>query len=105
MKSSFLCHGRSERCLSFRGYRFPLCSRCTGIYAGFLLVLIYEYFSSGLPVRLLPLFAIMIIPTAIDGATQLIGDRESTNLVRVLTGLCAGIGLMFIIRITRNIVF
>ena len=103
MTFRFLCHGRSERCLTYGEYQFPLCSRCTGIYIGFFVALIYEYLFSLPSSELIPLFAVMIVPTAIDGVTQLLRDRESTNPIRFSTGLLAGVGLMFVIRIARNI--
>jgi uncharacterized membrane protein len=36
----------------------------------------------------------MIVPTIIDGLTQAFINRESTNLIRVTTGLLGGIGGM-----------
>lgn len=39
--------------------------------------------------------AFLLAPGGIDGTTQLIGDRESTNLLRILTGLLLGVGVVF----------
>jgi uncharacterized membrane protein len=36
-----------------------------------------------------------IIPIALDGGTQLIGLRESTNLLRAITGSIAGFAFSF----------
>lgn len=41
---------------------------------------------------------LLILPGGIDGVTQLIGDRESTNLLRILTGLLLGVGIVLIIQ-------
>jgi uncharacterized membrane protein len=38
------------------------------------------------------------MPTGVDGLTQLICDRESTNLIRFLTGYPAGFGFMLFLR-------
>ena len=41
------------------------------------------------------LLALALIPIAIDGGTQYIGLRESTNLLRLITGAIAGIAVPF----------
>jgi uncharacterized membrane protein len=49
----------------------------------------------------------MLIPCGVDGASQLLGLRESTNSLRFLTGLIAGIGLgmlIFIISAYLNLI-
>jgi uncharacterized membrane protein len=35
----------------------------------------------------------MMMPTFLDGITQLFGARESKNILRLSTGLIAGIGI------------
>jgi len=40
----------------------------------------------------------MLIPTFMDGSTQLFGFRESNNLLRLITGLIGGIGLAILIK-------
>lgn len=103
MNTAFLCHGKPKRSFSFRGYQFPLCARCTGIYAGMFISLSWEY-QFGLPsTDLIPVFILIIFPTLIDGLIQLVGKRESSNPVRFITGFPAGLGLMFLIRIGRSI--
>jgi uncharacterized membrane protein len=37
-----LCHRRSGRYLSIRGYEFPIRARCTAIYFGYITALIFE---------------------------------------------------------------
>lgn len=93
-----LCHGRSDRCLSVRGYEFPICARCTAIYFGFLAGLVLEMFF-GLPsAEFILIYIILVLPTAIDGSIQLIFERESTNLLRLVTGFPAGVGSILFIR-------
>lgn len=40
---------------------------------------------------------LLLIPGGIDGGTQLMGDRESTNTLRVLTGILLGLGLILLL--------
>jgi uncharacterized membrane protein len=40
----------------------------------------------------------MLVPTFIDGTTQLKGTRESNNTLRFVTGLIGGIGLAIILK-------
>lgn len=102
---SLLCHGRPERSLSYHGYQFPLCARCTGIYLGFIAVLLFEL-SIGLPdSQFLPLYGLMVLPMAVDGFTQLLGQRESTNRLRLTTGLLAGLGMMLAVRTLRSLFY
>lgn len=87
-----MCHGRPERSLELFGTAMPICARCVGIYVGLLLGLA----AFGL-VRLLSERAMRVtlfvaaMPLAIDGLTQLAGLRESTNPLRLATGLIAGL--------------
>jgi len=39
----------------------------------------------------------MVLPTYLDGIRQHMSKRESTNLIRVITGFIAGIGTMSLI--------
>lgn len=101
MNTTALCHGKSDRCFSYRGRDLPICARCSAIYLGFFTSLVFEYLY-GLPgLELIPLWILIIIPTGVDGITQLVGKRESTNLIRFLTGFPAGLGIMFLVRIGR----
>jgi len=51
----------------------------------------------------IPLLLLLTIPCGVDGLTQLIGVRESTNYIRVFTGLPAGIGIVLFVRISRSV--
>lgn len=97
--SQFLCHGRPNRCLSVGGYRLAVCARCTALYLGMVSGLLVEL-AYGLPsTQFVPVLLLMVLPTAVDGATQLLGKRESTNRLRVTTGYPAGIGFILLLRI------
>ena len=86
------CHGIPERCLRLWGVPLPICARCTAIYSGLAL--------AAVAFRVLPLLRertariilyVATVPMAIDGLTQLARFRESTNGLRVATGVAAGI--------------
>ena len=45
------------------------------------------------------IFAVLfLIPAAIDGFTQYFELRESNNTLRLITGLCGGLGLIILIK-------
>lgn len=90
------CHGMPERCFTLDGVPMPICARCTGIYAGFLLGVFLMFAVRKLQRMRLPawLALALVAPLFIDGVTQGIGLRESTNELRVMTGLLAGITLV-----------
>jgi uncharacterized membrane protein len=83
------------------GYKIALCERCVAMYAAILLAGIAFYFLRG---RIKPLHWMLwivlgIIPIGLDGGTQLLSYlpyisfpfRESTPLLRVLTGVLFGV--------------
>lgn len=97
--SQFICHRIPERTFKIRGYYFPVCSRCTGIYLGAFSYFIYAFFfyiDYNLFIILSALF--MVTPTTIDGLTQLFSSRESSNILRFATGLFAGIGFAILLK-------
>jgi len=100
-----ICHGRVERSLELFGVPMPICARCTAIYAGLLIGLAAFWlfrFVSEKTMRIVAFVA--VTPLAIDGLTQLTGFRESTNELRIATGLVAGIafGLWILSAVERR---
>ena len=88
----FICHGRVDRSLELFGVPMPICARCTAIYAGLLIGLVAWWLFRSLPEKTMRLVAFLAVtPLAVDGLTQLSGLRESTNELRIATGLIAGI--------------
>jgi uncharacterized membrane protein len=86
------CHGIPERCFVLWGVPMPICARCTAIYIGLFAGLIAFALMPWMreePLRIAMYAA--IIPLAVDGITQLIHLRESTNALRFGTGLIAGL--------------
>jgi uncharacterized membrane protein len=87
------CHRKPERSFFFRGRQFPVCSRCTGFYLGYLTLPVFTF--SVLDLSML-WSILLVIPALADGLTQAYFNRESNNALRLITGLTAGIGVMSI---------
>nr|WP_160684867.1 DUF2085 domain-containing protein [Clostridium sp. C2-6-12] len=88
------CHQMYERSFNYKGYQFPVCARCTGIFVGNIIgILLYIMNIKISIIKGLGLILIM----AIDGLLQLFKIKASTNKRRFITGLLAGIGYIFMI--------
>ena len=80
------------------GYKVAFCERDLAIYlsiavAGSVYGL-HRVAITPLPVKL---YLALLVPIAVDGLTQLFGWRESTPLLRLLTGMCFGVGTIWFI--------
>ncbi|MBD2079583.1 DUF2085 domain-containing protein [Leptolyngbya sp. FACHB-17] len=80
------CHRLSSRSFFVRNRQFHVCARCTGLVSGYvvspLLLLVNDYASK--------IFIVSCTALVLDGATQLIGWRESNNMLRLFTGFTTG---------------
>lgn len=89
-----ICHQKPERSFFWKGKQFPVCARCTGIYLGYLSFPLFNFeliaLSSWISI-------LLSLPTIIDGLTQAYFKRESNNVLRLLTGILAGVGLMALV--------
>lgn len=84
------CHQRPERSFFVRGFQFPVCARCTGILVGYIsAVLLYRYITAPYCAYL-----VLTLPMAIDGGTQYMKWRESSQPLRFITGVMGGYGLL-----------
>ena len=86
---SFVCHQIPERSFHLAGHQFGVCSRCTGLYAGFAVAaLVYPLARSlqrtDTPSRLWLILA--TLPLAIDFTLSYFSIWENTHLSRFLTG-------------------
>jgi uncharacterized membrane protein len=80
------------------GYKVGLCERDIGIYTGLLIVGIsYGILNAALrrrgrqfPRMRWWVYALTVLPIAVDGLTQLFGFRESNWLLRLITGFLFG---------------
>ncbi len=93
-----LCHQLPERSYFIAGHKFAVCSRCTGLYAGFaftlfLYPLIRSLKTTAMPPRSLLLLA--AIPLLIDFSVTFFGFWENTHTSRLLTGALLGSATVF----------
>jgi uncharacterized membrane protein len=89
----FFCHQIPSRCLTLWSVPMPICARCVAIYAGLFLGLMSWFLLPWLDERVMRMaMFVAATPLAIDGITQAMRLRESTNPLRLATGLAAGVG-------------
>ncbi len=75
------------------GHQCGLCMRCTAIYGTlFLTSTLFVFTKKRLPGIPWWLLGLLTLPMAWDGITQLFGLRESTTLLRLITGTLFGLG-------------
>lgn len=84
------CHQRADRSFFYKGYQFPMCARCLGVYIGYILAV---------PISCIHLFdygtcSILCAIMFLDWYIQYKQIRQSTNLRRLITGVLGGFGFM-----------
>lgn len=82
------CHCRDDRSFHYKGMKFPVCARCTGILLGWFLCLITYRFIN-IPIYVMFL---MVVPLIVDGLIQYFTSYESRNIRRLFTGVLFGYG-------------
>ena len=95
---SYLCHQIPARSYYFAEHSLAVCSRCTGIYAGFLLGVIVYPLVRSLRSTVTPerkwLF-VAAIPLAIDFSLEFLGIWHNTHSSRFFTGALLGSVVVF----------
>ena len=95
---SHFCHQRPERSFFIFGEQIPVCARDFSLYvAAFISTIVYPKIRR-LYTPVLPsvwYLVVFLFPMAVDGLTQLAGLRESTNLLRFITGFLGGLVVPF----------
>ena len=88
------------------GYKVAFCQRDVAIYVAVLLAgLAYGPLRERLPSLGLKGYALLIVPMALDGFTQLFGWRESTVELRTLTGVLFGAASVWLIYPRIDVLF
>src|SRR5215216_6588860 len=88
-----LCHQLPERSYFIDAHKFAVCSRCTGIYAGFAFTLLLYPLVRSLRNTATPPRSYLILaalPLAIDFSLTFFGFWENTHTSRLLTGALLG---------------
>jgi uncharacterized membrane protein len=92
------CHQRPDRSYFIDGHKLAVCSRCTGIYAGFAFtLLVYPLVRSLRSVATPPRSRLILaaLPLAIDFSLTFFGIWENTHTSRLLTGALLGTVAVF----------
>lgn len=83
-----VCHQKPERSFFLFGHQMAFCQRDLAIYAGvFVLGLVYGLVRNWLRPLSWRGALLLALPMIVDGVTQLVGWRESTWELRLVTGL------------------
>ena len=103
---NLICHRKPERSFFIKGYQFPVCARCTGFYISLVIYFTYTYyfFVDYNPVLII-IAVLLLMPTLVDGLTQLFEYRESNNLLRFITGILGGLGLGILIKALKYFIY
>ncbi len=89
----YLCAQTPSHSCYFYGHQCGLCTRCLAIYIMmFLGSLIFVLTKKRVPALPWWIWILMLLPIAWDGLTQMVGWRESTWMLRVVTGSLFGLG-------------
>ena len=87
-----LCHQKAERSFFINDNQMPFCSRCTAIWLGLVIGLGFMvFYKIQLNGKFLFAIIISLVPVGVDGIGQLFGFWESTNIIRVITGMLIGV--------------
>lgn len=84
------CHQMPERSFFYHGKQFPVCARCTGVFIGQSAAVILALFKLTLK---LPISLILICTMGLDWCIQALNIKQSTNIRRLITGICGGLGV------------
>ncbi len=96
-----LCTEISDHSFYLNGNQMPFCARCTSIFAGLVLGLLIAVIFDPKVNRLL--IGLALLPIAFDGGLQLMTSYQSTNLLRVATGLLAGVAISLYFSCIANV--
>jgi uncharacterized membrane protein len=91
------CHQIAERSFFLNGNQMPFCARDLGLFVGLMVGFGIATFIS---LQVNPVLLILgLLPLGLDGGIQLVTEYESTNALRVATGLLAGVALALLLAV------
>lgn len=93
-----ICHQLPERSYFIEGHKLAVCSRCTGIYAGFVFTLLIYPLVRSLRLTSTPdrkWLLLAALPLAIDFSLTFFGIWQNTHTSRLVTGLLLGGAAVF----------
>jgi len=89
------CHQLANRSLFINGNQMPFCARDVGLFVGLAAA---SGVATFVRYKINPLFVLAgLVPIGVDGGLQLVTEYESNNLLRVATGLLAGVVLALLL--------
>lgn len=94
------CHQRPDRSYFIDGHKLAVCSRCTGLYAGFALTLLIYPLLRSLRSAVTPprkVLFLAALPLLIDFSLTFLGIWENTHTSRLLTGALLGSVTVFFV--------
>ncbi|HEX3722245.1 MAG TPA: DUF2085 domain-containing protein, partial [Nitrolancea sp.] len=95
---SLICHQLPQRSFHILGYKMAYCERCFAIYTTTLIVgIAFGRIKKNVRPATLWECALLSVPMAIDGFTQLFGWRQSTWELRVITGSLFAVAVAWLI--------
>lgn len=87
-----ICHQFEGRSLHLGEHKLAVCARCSGIYFGFLIGVVFIPFMKKIKSRNFKyVFVLISLPMIIDISLDYLGIHQCTLLTRSLTGLMFGI--------------
>lgn len=93
-----VCHQQDARSFHLFGYKLGVCSRCTAIYLGFFIAVIFYPIKYKLSNTELPTIWFLLIPVfliALDALLDVFGLLANSFFTRSVTGAVAGFMLPF----------
>jgi len=91
-----ICHQAAERTIQFGDNLLPLCARCTGIYLGFLIGVVYQFIFWQTRLKELPSLkillasALLLVFLIMDSSGSFLNLWTSSNLMTLTLGLLGG---------------
>ena len=109
-----ICHQIYERSFTVNGQAIALCARCTGMYLGVVVAVVYQFFLGKRRAewphsKFLVVLGVFFLAFAVDGSNSalklFLGDGllyEPSNTMRVITGMGMGLTLGVMVLPTFN---